>query len=225
MLKYIKIGRQWPKLIKFVLEEAERVPWNVYGFKIYSKDAWSFCANNCIGKLFIDHVIWPHKSHKVNRRNLRSVSVRPDWAIYWTLGNFQSLLQQLICPNLLHSQAIFVKMSKSLIFQVKSFLGNFYSHMAIFYWSHCQWYVLYSWGHQRVHKVTTSIGSKQELIEKFLWHLYNKVQIRHLCISMPVKPIDVDTLLMRGRPQATTSRGNPCFIYLIYRNLCIWQAN
>ena len=52
----------------------------------------------------------------------------------WT--TFQSLWQQLICPNLLHSWAIFVKVSKSLIFIVKSFLGNFYRHLVIFYWSH-----------------------------------------------------------------------------------------
>ena len=31
-----------------------------------------------------------------------------------------------------HSQAIFVKVSKSIIFLVKSFLGNFYRHLAIF---------------------------------------------------------------------------------------------
>ena len=49
---------------------------------------------------------------------------------------FQSLWQQLICLNLLHSYAIFVKVSKSLIFLVKSFLGNFYSQLAIFYWLH-----------------------------------------------------------------------------------------
>ena len=29
--------------------------------------------------------------------------VWPDWAIYWSLGNFSSLLQQLICTNLPHS--------------------------------------------------------------------------------------------------------------------------
>ena len=52
-------------------------------------------------------------------------------------ATFQSLWQQLICPNLLHSYAIFVKVSKSLIFLVKSFLGNFYRHLALFYWSHC----------------------------------------------------------------------------------------
>ena len=52
----------------------------------------------------------------------------------WT--TFQSLWQQLICANLLHSQAIFVKESKSVIFLVKSFLGNFYRHLANFFWSH-----------------------------------------------------------------------------------------
>ena len=38
--------------------------------------------------------------------------------------------------NLQHSWAIFVKMLKSVIFLVKSFLGNFYKHLAIFFWSH-----------------------------------------------------------------------------------------
>ena len=47
-------------------------------------------------------------------------------------ATFHSLWHQLICPNLLHSQAIFVKVSKSIIFLVKSFLGNFYRHLAIF---------------------------------------------------------------------------------------------
>ena len=52
-------------------------------------------------------------------------------------ATFQSLWKQLICSNLQHYQAIFVKMSKSLNFLVKSFLGNFYRHLAIFFWSHC----------------------------------------------------------------------------------------
>ena len=43
-----------------------------------------------------------------------------------------SLWQQLIYPNLLHSLAIFVKVSKSIIFLANSFLGNFYRHLAIF---------------------------------------------------------------------------------------------
>ena len=47
-------------------------------------------------------------------------------------ATFQSLMQQLICPNLPHSLAIFVKVSKSLFLLVKSFLGNFYRHLAFF---------------------------------------------------------------------------------------------
>ena len=34
---------------------------------------------------------------------------------------------------------IFVNVSKSFIFLVQSFLGNFYSHLATFYWSHWSW--------------------------------------------------------------------------------------
>ena len=48
------------------------------------------------------------------------------------VGRFIVLWQQLICQNLSNSQAIFVKVSKSIIFLVKSFLGNFNRHMAIF---------------------------------------------------------------------------------------------
>ena len=46
---------------------------------------------------------------------------------------FQSLWEQLFCPNYPHYLAIFVKVSKSFIFLVKSFLGNFYRHLATFY--------------------------------------------------------------------------------------------
>ena len=53
----------------------------------------------------------------------------------WT--TFQSLWQQLVCLNLPHSQAIFVKVSISLIFLVTLFMGNFYRNLATFYWS--QW--------------------------------------------------------------------------------------
>ena len=52
-------------------------------------------------------------------------------------ATLQSLLHQLICPNLLHTWAIFEKVSKYVIFIVKTFLGNFYRHLATFYWSHC----------------------------------------------------------------------------------------
>ena len=36
------------------------------------------------------------------------LAVWPDWANYWTLGNFLKLLATIIYPNLSHSQAIFI---------------------------------------------------------------------------------------------------------------------
>ena len=45
---------------------------------------------------------------------------------------FQSLCQQLFCQNHPHFLAIFVKRSKSFMFLVESFLGNFYRHLATF---------------------------------------------------------------------------------------------
>ena len=48
------------------------------------------------------------------------------------LGNLLDFGQQLMCPNLPHSLAIFVKVLKSIIFLVKSFLGNFYRQFAYF---------------------------------------------------------------------------------------------
>ena len=51
-------------------------------------------------------------------------------------ATFQSLWQQLFCPDRPHFWATFVKMLKSFMFLVESFLGNFYRHLATFYWSH-----------------------------------------------------------------------------------------
>ena len=65
------------------------------------------------------------------------LAVWPDRAIFCTLSNHSKSVPTIKCQNLPHSYAIFVKVSKSLIFLVKSFLGNFYKHLAIFIWSHC----------------------------------------------------------------------------------------
>ena len=59
------------------------------------------------------------------------------WRFIGLWPTFKCFWQQTICPNLPHSLAFFVKVSKSIIFLVKSFLGNFYRHLAIFIWS--QW--------------------------------------------------------------------------------------
>ena len=61
--------------------------------------------------------------------------------IFALWATIQSREQQLFYPNRPHCYTIFVKVSKSIIFLVKSFLGNFYRHLAIFIWSHW-WTVL-----------------------------------------------------------------------------------
>ena len=71
---------------------------------------------------------------------VRCSAVWPDWAIYWTLGEF---LKPLATINLSKSPtflAIFVNMLKSFILLRKSYLGKFCRHLAIFFWSHW-WYV------------------------------------------------------------------------------------
>ena len=49
---------------------------------------------------------------------------------------FKALGNKLICPNLQDSFAISVKVSKSLIFLSKSFLGKFHRHLVTFNWSY-----------------------------------------------------------------------------------------
>ena len=56
-------------------------------------------------------------------------SVWPDWAIYWTLATI--ILSK--SPTFLGN---FCKGIKIIYFLVKSYLGNFYWHWAIFIWSH-----------------------------------------------------------------------------------------
>ena len=52
------------------------------------------------------------------------------------LGKFSKHLATINLPKSPTFLGNFVKVSKSLIFLVKSFLGNFYRHLAFFYWSH-----------------------------------------------------------------------------------------
>ena len=70
--------------------------------------------------------------------------VWPDWAIFLTLGYFLRPLATINLPKSLTFLGIFVKVSKSILFLVKSFLGNFYRHLAIFIWSHCCELKMYS---------------------------------------------------------------------------------
>ena len=71
--------------------------------------------------------------------DMDSWSVWPDWAIYCTLGNFLKPAATIILHKSPTFLAIFVEVTKSLIFLVESFLAKFYRHLATFYWSHWYW--------------------------------------------------------------------------------------
>ena len=60
-------------------------------------------------------------------------AVWPDWAIYWTLGKFLKPLATINLPKSPTFLGIFCKVVKIFHFPVKSFLGNFYRHWAIFF--------------------------------------------------------------------------------------------
>ena len=62
--------------------------------------------------------------------------VWPDRAIYWTLGYFLKPMATIDLPKSPPFLSNFLKVSKSVIILVKSFLGNFYRHLAILFRSH-----------------------------------------------------------------------------------------
>ena len=83
--------------------------------------------------------IFQFQQQQCNNKRRRRRAVWPDWAIFALWATIQSRWQQLFYPNCPHCKAIFVKVSKSFISLVTSFLGNFYRNLAIFIWSHCSW--------------------------------------------------------------------------------------
>ena len=86
-----------------------------------------------------DQNLFPSKNgiFKPTSRYSASETVWPDWAIYWTLANFLKPLATINLPKSSTFLRIFCKVVKIYHFQVKSFLGNFYRHLVIFFWSHC----------------------------------------------------------------------------------------
>ena len=78
--------------------------------------------------------VWTFSNHSSwTMHSLTSVTRLGDFC---TLGNFLKPLATINLPQSSPFLGIFVKVSKSFIFLVKSFLGNFYRHLAIFIWSH-----------------------------------------------------------------------------------------
>ena len=64
-------------------------------------------------------------------------AVWPDWAIYCTLGNF---FKPFATINLPKSPTFLGNFCKGVIiyhFTTEIIFGNFYRHLAIFFWSHC----------------------------------------------------------------------------------------
>ena len=65
-----------------------------------------------------------------------SQPVWPDWAIFWTLGNFLKPLATINLPQSPPFLGNFCKGVKIIHFSSETILGNFYRHLAIFIWSH-----------------------------------------------------------------------------------------
>ena len=60
-------------------------------------------------------------------------TVRPDWAIYCTLGHFSKPAAKIILPKLPN----FCNVVETFHFSSEIIFGNFYRHLAPFFWSHC----------------------------------------------------------------------------------------
>ena len=73
-----------------------------------------------------NHATFPSSPH----------SMWPDWAICCTLGNFLKPWATNILPKLPTFFVNFCNGVKIFNFLLKSILGNFYRHLANFYWSH-----------------------------------------------------------------------------------------
>ena len=71
---------------------------------------------------------------------IRCHAVWPDWAIFYTFGNFLKPLATTNLPKSLTFLGNFCKGVKSYHFLVKSILGNFYRHLVNFFWWH--WIVM-----------------------------------------------------------------------------------
>ena len=69
----------------------------------------------------------------LNDTHCRFCPVWPDWAIYCTSDNFSKPVARIILPKF---SVKFCKGAKIFHYSSEIFLGNFYRHLATFYWSH-----------------------------------------------------------------------------------------
>ena len=66
----------------------------------------------------------------------RYLSMWPDWAICWTLGSFSKLVATISLTKSATFVGNFSKGVKIFNFSSEIIFGNFYTHLATFYWSH-----------------------------------------------------------------------------------------
>ena len=102
------------------------------GFDLTNRKICRFCP--CVYPQLIQ--FQSYNKAKENCTVKGTNSVWPDWAIYWTLDNFLKPLATINLPKSPTFLGIFCKGVKIYHFLVKSFFGNFYRHLAIFFWSH-----------------------------------------------------------------------------------------
>ena len=60
-----------------------------------------------------------------------------DWVIYWTLGNFSKSVATINLPKSPTFLGNFCKCVKIFHYSSEIIFGQFYRHLATFYWSHC----------------------------------------------------------------------------------------
>ena len=111
-----KLNRWWAKNLTQILQHL-----NLHFLPM-------FCHFSCLSlSLSLCHMYSPSYSH----------SVRPDWAIYWTLGNFSKPLATINLPNSLTFLGNFCKGVKIYHFSSDIIFGELYRYLAIFFRSHC----------------------------------------------------------------------------------------
>ena len=140
--------------------------------------------------------------------------VWPDLAIYWTFGNFLKPLATINLPKSPTFLDNFCKGVKTYHFLVKSFLGNFYRHLAISFRSHCHQHIQlhgqllmpiqkYKWGNRDLYQ-TLSLSLSLSLTHTHTFSFW---------IQWPLTIINWESYSSRGW------RNEYCFVNKLFNQL------
>ena len=106
-------------------------PFSIFHYLDKSRLAWLGNKISLRGQKFLALFCFYLPSH------FGSCPVWPDWAIFCNLGNPLKPVATIILPKSPTLLGNFCKGVKIILFLLKSFLGNYCRHSAIFIWSHC----------------------------------------------------------------------------------------